>query len=85
MPAFSPLRIAPFVTRSSRPSTGPRIWLACLVRDSAFTYAWNERHFPEQITQEGLQPHRVTEAYLWGSEDPDVFVDVADYLQMKPR
>jgi len=51
--------------------------------DSAFTYAWNDRHFPEQITEDGLQPHRVAEAYLWGSEDPDVFVDVADYLQMK--
>jgi|TARA_Y100000780_G_scaffold210361_1_gene208577 LmbE family N-acetylglucosaminyl deacetylase len=51
--------------------------------DSAFTYAWNERHFPEQITKEGLEPHRVTEVYLWGSEDPNVFVDVSEYLQMK--
>ena len=51
--------------------------------DSAFTYAWNERHFPEQITKEGLEPHRVTEVYLWGSEVPNVFVDVSEYLQMK--
>ena len=40
-------------------------------------------HFPEQITQEGLEPHRVTEALLWGSETPDVCVDIADYLEMK--
>jgi LmbE family N-acetylglucosaminyl deacetylase len=51
--------------------------------DAAFTYAWSHLHFPEQIDAEGLEPHRVAEAYLWGSETPDVFVDVADYLDLK--
>ena len=51
--------------------------------DAAFTYAWNERQFPEQIIDEGLEPHRVTEAYLWGSEIPDVAVDISDYMEMK--
>ncbi|MDP6548698.1 MAG: PIG-L deacetylase family protein [Dehalococcoidia bacterium] len=51
--------------------------------DAAFSYAWSHLHFLEQIYAEGLEPHRVAEAYLWGSEAPDVFVDVADYLELK--
>ena len=51
--------------------------------DAAFTYAWSHLHFPEQITDEGLEPHRVSEAYLWGTEDADVFIDGGDYMQAK--
>ena len=51
--------------------------------DAAFTYAWSYQHFPEQITEEGLEPHRVTQAFLWGSEEPDVFVDIEPYLDVK--
>jgi len=51
--------------------------------DAAFTYAWSYLHFPEQMSQEGLKPHRVEQAYLWASESPDSFVEVKDYLEMK--
>ena len=51
--------------------------------DAAFTYAWSYLQCPEQIYTEGHEPHRVVEAYLWGSETPDAFVDVADYLDLK--
>ncbi len=51
--------------------------------DAAFSYAWSYLHFPEQITREGLEPHQVAEAYLWGSETPDVFVDICDYIELK--
>ena len=51
--------------------------------DAAFTYAWSYQHFPEQITDEGLEPHSVDQALLWGGEDPDVFVDITDYLEAK--
>lgn len=51
--------------------------------DAAFTYAWNSRYFPEQITQEGLEPHQVKEAYLWGTEDPDIFVDIDNFVGIK--
>ncbi|MDA0263688.1 MAG: PIG-L family deacetylase [Chloroflexi bacterium] len=51
--------------------------------DAAFTYAWSYQHFPEQITEEGLEPHRVEQALMWGSEDPDVFVDIQPYLDVK--
>ena len=51
--------------------------------DASYSYAWSYLHFPEQISEEGLRPHRVKEAYLWGSESPDVFVDISDYVSMK--
>ena len=51
--------------------------------DAAFTYAWSYLHFPEQISQEGLAPHRVEQALLWSSESPDSYVEVGDYLEMK--
>ena len=51
--------------------------------DAAYSYAWSYLHFPGQIEQEGLRPHKVRKAFLWGSESPDVFVDVDGYLDMK--
>ena len=51
--------------------------------DAAFTYAWSYQHFPEQITEEGLEPHMVEQAYLWGSESPNVFIEIGDYLEAK--
>ena len=51
--------------------------------DAVCTYAWRPLYFPEQISREGLQPHVVREIYLWGSEDPDTFVDISDTLERK--
>lgn len=51
--------------------------------DAAFTYAWSPLQFPEQIQREGLQPHRVKEVYLWGSEEPDVYVDITESIDLK--
>jgi len=51
--------------------------------DAAYTYAWSSLHFPEQLTEEGLEPHRVGKAYLWGSESPDVCVDIEGYMDAK--
>ena len=51
--------------------------------DAAFSYAWSYPHFPEHIAEEGLEPHRVEQAFLWGSEDPDVFINIQKYLDVK--
>ena len=51
--------------------------------DAAFSYAWSYQHFPEHITEEGLEPHRVEQAFLWGSEDPNVFINIQKYLDIK--
>jgi LmbE family N-acetylglucosaminyl deacetylase len=39
--------------------------------------------FPEQITEEGLEPHKVSEAFLWGSESPDIAIDVTGFVEAK--
>ena len=51
--------------------------------DAAYTYAWNPLHFPKQLTEEGLEVHQVLEAYLWGGESPDTYVDITDYVDVK--
>ncbi len=51
--------------------------------DAVFTYAWSSLHFPEQISKEGLSPHGVSEIYLWGSEAPDVYVDITEGVEAK--
>ena len=52
--------------------------------DAAFTYAWSYLHFPEQISQEGLKPHRVEQAFLWASESTDSFVELGHaHLELK--
>ena len=51
--------------------------------DAAYSYAWSYLQFPEQITEEGLEPHRVREAYLWGSESPDICVDIEGFMDDK--
>ena len=56
-----------------------------LALDAVFTYAWSAHHFPEQIQEEGLQPHRVKEMYLWGSERPDTYVDITDTVDLKAQ
>ncbi len=52
--------------------------------DAAFSYAWSRLDFPEQITAEGLEPHQVTEALLWGSERPDTFIEITErHIELK--
>ena len=52
--------------------------------DAAFSYAWSWLDFPEQISEESLEPHRVREALLWGSERPDTFVSITEeHIRMK--
>ncbi len=51
--------------------------------DAVCTFAWRRHYFPEHISQEGLQPHRAKEIYLWGSEEPDTFVDISENVELK--
>lgn len=46
-----------------------------VVLDAVFPCARDHLYFPEHRA-EGLSPHKVREAYLWGSDSPDVFVDI---------
>ena len=54
-----------------------RVTLNCV-----FPYARDRMAFPEHIA-EGLEPHKVREVYLWGSPEPDTFLDVTDTFDVK--
>lgn len=73
---IDPFRVASHTHRDHRMSGQVAI-------DAAFSYAWSFLHFPDQISGEGLSPHRVKEAYMWGTEDADVFIDVEGFLEAK--
>jgi LmbE family N-acetylglucosaminyl deacetylase len=50
--------------------------------DAIFPYARDHLSYPEHL-QEGLQPHKVQEVYLWGAEEPDTFLDITETFTMK--
>jgi LmbE family N-acetylglucosaminyl deacetylase len=50
--------------------------------DAIYPTARDPLQFAEQ-TREGLEPHKVKEIYLWGSDQPNVVVDIGDTIQDK--
>ena len=48
--------------------------------DAVYPFARDHLHFPEQITHEGLEPHKVRELWYWGPDQPDVIVDVSRFI-----
>jgi LmbE family N-acetylglucosaminyl deacetylase len=45
--------------------------------DAVYPYARDHLHFAEQITTEGLQPHKVRQLWYWGADEPEIIVDVS--------
>ncbi len=54
-----------------------------VVLDAIFPYSRDRLHFYELLQDEGLQPHKVREVYLAGSESPDTFVDISSTIERK--
>jgi len=50
--------------------------------DAIYPTARDPLQFAEQI-QEGLEPHKVKEIYLWGSDEPTVLVDITGKIDDK--
>ena len=50
--------------------------------DALFPYARDPLHYPE-LAQEGFLPHKVGTVLLWGTEDPMVYVDITDVMEVK--
>lgn len=46
--------------------------------DAVYPFARDHLHFPEQITRDGLEPHKVRELWYWGMDEPNVIVDVTE-------
>ncbi len=52
--------------------------------DAVFPYARDHLHFPEHKAL-GLEPHKVGEVYLWGTETPDHYEDISDTIDLKAK
>jgi len=50
--------------------------------DAIFPYARDVHSYPD-LLQEGLQPHRVQEILLWGSNDANYRLDITDTFDIK--
>jgi LmbE family N-acetylglucosaminyl deacetylase len=50
--------------------------------DAVFPAAETRFIFPE-LLEEGLSPHAVANVYIHGSERPDTFIDIAEFLDFK--
>jgi len=50
--------------------------------DAVFPYARDHLAFPEHL-EEGLEPHKVEEIWLFRPEQPDTYVDVTDYFESR--
>jgi LmbE family N-acetylglucosaminyl deacetylase len=48
--------------------------------DAVYPYARDHLHFPEHITRDSLEPHKVRELWYWGMDEPNVIVDVTDAI-----
>jgi LmbE family N-acetylglucosaminyl deacetylase len=48
--------------------------------DAVYPYARDHLHFPEHLTRDGLEPQRVRELWYWGTDHPNVIVDVTDSI-----
>jgi len=50
--------------------------------DAIFPYARDRLAYPD-LLEEGLQPHKVGEVLLWGTEDPNYRSDITDTFDIK--
>ena len=53
-----------------------------VVLDAVFPYARDIHAYPDLLEQ-GLQPHKVKEVLLWGSEEPNYCSDITDTFDIK--
>jgi LmbE family N-acetylglucosaminyl deacetylase len=50
--------------------------------DAVFPYARDRLTYPDLI-KDGLEPHKVREVLLWGTEDPNYYSDITDTFDKK--
>ncbi|MEE8418796.1 MAG: PIG-L family deacetylase, partial [Dehalococcoidales bacterium] len=53
-----------------------------VVLDAVFPYARDYYAYPD-LTEEGLEPHKVLEVLLWGAEEPNYSSDITDTFDIK--
>lgn len=50
--------------------------------DAVFPYSRDHLSYPEML-EEGLEPHKVREMWFWGTEDPNLRLDITDTFDTK--
>ena len=50
--------------------------------DAVFPYARDHMAFPHHL-EEGLEPHKVKEVYLFRSDNPDTYIDITETFEAK--
>ena len=53
------------------------------VLDAAFPLARDHLAYPEHLVEEGLETHKVGEAWLVGADEQDYYVDIGDYFHQR--
>ncbi len=53
--------------------------------DAVFPCARDHLHFVELWRDEGLEPHKTGTVLFWGTERPDTYVDIGEFLDIKTR
>jgi len=53
-----------------------------VVLDAIFPFARDIHAYPD-MAEEGLEPHKVREILVWGSDEPNYRIDVTDYFETK--
>jgi LmbE family N-acetylglucosaminyl deacetylase len=56
--------------------------IGTMALDAVYPLARNRPTFPE-LADEGLEPHRVKEVYLWSSNEPNFSVDISEVVDIK--
>ena len=51
--------------------------------DAVYPYARDHLHFPEHLTREDLEPHKVRELWYWGMDAPNVIVDITGSIEQQ--
>ena len=59
-------------------------WCGRVTLDAVFPYARDYLAYPEHA-EEGLEPHKVREVLLWGSDEPDLILDATDTFDIKMK
>ena len=53
-----------------------------VAQDAVFPYARDRLHFNENEL-EGLTPHKTGMILFWGAEEPDVVIDISEFMDLK--
>ncbi|GCE11779.1 GlcNAc-PI de-N-acetylase [Tengunoibacter tsumagoiensis] len=56
-----------------------------IVLDAIFPFAGNPRSFRDLLLEEGLQPYRVNEVYLYGTGQANTYIDVTETIEIKGK